>query len=527
MRDALRGAQDNPDEAVHALVEFATASREKRGTSFAGLLGRLPRPETWVIYFMFLYMLTFSVLAIWRHEIYSSARFDLGNMDQAVWNSAHGRILEATGIYGENASRLENHADFLLLLFVPLYWIWASPYWLLIAQSVVVGLGALPLYWISRRFLGRLPGGEWAAALIPVAYLFNYGIQSANYFDFHAQTMAATFLLFAFHYLLERRLWPFVAFAVLASLCKEEISLIVAVMGLYAVWPLKRPQWGAPIFAIGVGYFIFVMKVLLPAFDTGGGTDLISQRYGEVGGSIGGFVETLFTDPLFVLQYALSGNKGVYLFLLASFGGFVGLLAPHVLAIPVAELAINLLSSRSQMSEVYYHYAAPVIPFVFAAAAAGVALVGRGAMRVGGRMPAAVFVVGLALSILLSNAWSDYQRGPLPINDNNRRNPVFMKSMPDQYVKNIDEALSLIPEDAKVSASNWIAPHLTHRQHLYLFPTIEDAGYAVVDLARPSYYDAVDPPLANSALRRKLLGNPEFRLIYHRENVAVFKRVEP
>ncbi len=82
-------------------------------------LSRLPGPLVFVLVCAAIYFVVFSAFTMNRHEVYSSARFDLGNMDQAVWNTSEGRILEATSEDGENRSRLANHADFLLLLFAP------------------------------------------------------------------------------------------------------------------------------------------------------------------------------------------------------------------------------------------------------------------------------------------------------------------------------------------------------------------------------------------------------------------------
>lgn len=490
-------------------------------------------PAGFVWLFAALYALVFSALTIRRHEVYSSARFDLGNMDQAIWNSAHGRILEVTSETGENVGRLVNHADFLLLAYVPLYWVWASPYWLLVSQAVVVGLGAVPLYWLARRFLKR----DWPAAMISAAYLLSPGLQSANTFDFHAQTLAPTFLLFAFFYLLERRLLPFAAFAVLAALCKEEISLIVAMMGLYVALVHRRLTWGIPVFVAGFGYFAFVMGVLIPSFNDGTPSELVEGRYEEVGGSMSGMARTLFTDPAAVVGHALSGNKPAYLLDLIGLSLLLGLFSPAVLLIALPELAINLLSNRAQMSSVYYHYSAPIWPFIYLATAAGIAritgLVGRLASGRRWREDLISVLPGvLAFWVLLFGAYMDLVYGPIPPARNYIENPVVMRQLPDGYVQNLDEALSLIPDDGdvSVSASNWLAPHLAHRETLYLFPTREGAGgaadYIVVDLYRASYFTGVDRPRGQRALER-IIEDPRYRAIYTAPNVAVFERISP
>ena len=48
-------------------------------------------------------------------------RFDLGNMVQAVWSTAHGHPLRMTDLQGDQISRLAAHVDPVLVLFAPLY----------------------------------------------------------------------------------------------------------------------------------------------------------------------------------------------------------------------------------------------------------------------------------------------------------------------------------------------------------------------------------------------------------------------
>jgi uncharacterized membrane protein len=496
-----------------------------RGDSSGSLkkrMSRIPAPLAFVLVVAAVYFIVFAAFTMNRHEVYSSARFDLGNMDQAVWNTSEGRVLENTSIEGENRSRLANHADFLLIAFAPLYWISASPHWLLAIQAAVVGLGALPLFWLARRFLKR----EWPAALIAGAYLFNPGLQSANTFDFHSQTLAGTFLLFTFHYLLERRLWPFVFFAVLASFCKEEISLLVAMMGLYMLFVERRARWGIPVFAAGVAYFLFVMFAVIPAFNEGGASELVAERYGPVGGSIGGVFMTFLTDPVAVLGHVFTTDKLLYLTHLVGLGGMLGLLSPAILLIPLPEIAINLLADRDQMTNINYHYSAPIIPFMYVGCAAGLAAVARflSKRNVSDELLrlAPLMFCGW---VLFMNAYMAFGYGPLPFAEFHRNNPVAMQSLPPERVENIDEAVSLVPDDAKVSASNWIGAHLAHRTHLYLFPTIGDADYVVVDLARASHFTDVDREKAQRVLQNDLIENPDYEPVFSESNVAVFRRV--
>ncbi len=84
-------------------------------------------------------------------------------------------------------------------------------------------------------------------------------LQFAALDEFHPVTLAIPLLLFAFVFLEEDRRWLAVPFLVLAALCKEEIPLVIAVMGLYfalrkrALWPLLVTAGGRPVLPAGRG----------------------------------------------------------------------------------------------------------------------------------------------------------------------------------------------------------------------------------------------------------------------------------
>ena len=61
-----------------------------------------------------LYLAVFSALAVARHDAFETLAFDLGNYDQAVWNTAHGRLLRFTNVEGLTI-RLAQHVEPILL----------------------------------------------------------------------------------------------------------------------------------------------------------------------------------------------------------------------------------------------------------------------------------------------------------------------------------------------------------------------------------------------------------------------------
>ena len=194
------------------------------------------------------YAFGFGALSVLRYRSFNAGRFDLGNMTQAVWATAHGHPLVVTNLQGQQVSRLGSHVDPILALFAPLWWLWPSPSMLLAAQAVAVALGALPVFWLARKHLGS----ERAGLGFALSYLLYPATEWLTLNEFHPVALACPLLLYAFWYLDEDRFAPFAAFAVLAALTKEEIPLVIAGMGLWYVLSRRRFREGAVIAALGL-----------------------------------------------------------------------------------------------------------------------------------------------------------------------------------------------------------------------------------------------------------------------------------
>src|SRR5438093_1581235 len=156
------------------------------------------------------YAIVFSVAGVLDYVGFRSAGYDLGNAVQAIWNTAHGRLLESTAENGEQFSRLGWHVDPLLTLFAPVALIWSSPVPLLVVQAAAVSAGALPVFWLARKHLGS----EAAAARFAPAYLL-YPATQWNAVDpntgFHAVSLSLPLLLYALWWLDEERWGRFLA----------------------------------------------------------------------------------------------------------------------------------------------------------------------------------------------------------------------------------------------------------------------------------------------------------------------------
>jgi uncharacterized membrane protein len=435
------------------------------------------------------YAAGFSALSVLRHRAFTTGRFDLGNMTQTVWNTAHGDFLELTSLQGEQISRLAAHTDVILLAFVPLWWLWPSPELLLVTQSVLVALGALPVFWLARKHLASERSGLGFA----LAYLLYPATQWLTLNEFHPVALATPLLLFAFWYLDEDRLVPFALFGVLAATTKEEIALVVAGFGLWYAVARRRRTGGGVIAACGVAVSLLAVLVVIPHFNENGSA--FRSRYDNVPAE------------------AFEGDTLRYLFHL----GFplLGLfaLAPLALVATLPEFVLNVFSTTETQTSIHFHYTAGLIAPLVIAAVLGAKRVRRAPIAV--LLVAACVIGGWKLGAV--PLWGyvpggeDFERGAATRSDHDRV---------------AERALRLIPRGAVVSATNSLGAHLSERRRVLNLPKLSDSTWVAIDETRSSYGDRL-APIPSAAAVVRLRRNPRWKLVFQEDGIVVFQRRTP
>jgi uncharacterized membrane protein len=453
----------------------------------------------------------FGSLSILRHRSFNTGRFDLGNMTQAVWATAHGHPLAVTNLEGDQVSRLGSHVDPILVFFAPLWWLWPSPSMLLAAQAVSIALGALPVFWLARKHVGS----ERAGIGFALAYLLYPAVQWLTLNEFHPVALACPLLLFAFWYLDEDRLVPFAVFAVLAALTKEEIPLVLAGMGIWYALSRRRFREGATIAAIGLCVTAVSVEVVMPHFNAGASSRFY-ERYGALGGSPHEVVETIFTHPGRLFTTAFDREGLHYLIDLFLPLALLFAAAPLALIAAAPELALNLLSATHTQSSIHHHYTAGLIPPLIVASVLGAGRLARGRKERGTALAAAAVAVALLANYGLGAIplWRD-----LPGGESYQAYAAHVST----HDRVVERALNRIPGDAVVSATNSLGSHLSGRRRFLSFPHVEDAEWIAADETQPGYADRWDP-LATAKGLARLRRNPQWRLVFSEDGVLVFKR---
>jgi uncharacterized membrane protein len=457
------------------------------------------------------YAAAFSALSVLRHRAFQTGRFDLGNMVQAVWSTAHGHPLQVTGLRGDEISRLAAHFDPILATFAPLWLAWPSPDMLLTAQAVAVAVGALPVYWLARKHLGT----ERAGLAFALAYLLYPPTQWLTLNEFHPVALACPLLLFAIWFLDGGRLIPFALCGLVAATTKEEIGFVVAGLGLW--WALARGRRveGLAILAAGAAVALIAIEVVVPHFNRAGSSSFFA-RYSEVGGSPGGIVHTAVTKPWKLVTTAVTGRGLGYLARLFLPLGLLALLAPLLLLAAIPELAINLLSAATTQTSIHFHYTAGLIPVLIAATIFGAARLARSRPH-----RAAPLATGALVLALVSN----YALGAIPLWRYLPGGQQAEAHAADvtRHDRIAARALRLIPHSAVVSATNTLGGHLSARRRVLSFPIIQDAAWIAADETSPGYADRL-APLPTAVQLSWLQRNPEWRLVFERDGILIFHR---
>jgi uncharacterized membrane protein len=387
----------------------------------------------------------------------------------------------------------------------PVLWIWDDVRALLVVQSLVLALGAWPVYRLAaRRCGGRAPGLLWAGT-----YLLTPALGYMNRYDFHDLVIALPLLLAAMDALDERRLGWAGAWLALAVLTREEVGLAAAALGVWTAWRLKRPVWGGTVSLLALAWSVTALFVLIPHFREGHASDTLA-RYVWLGDSPGDVAVTLATRPwaLFATHYHRVRRLFFLIQLLWPFA-FLPLLGASRLWLAIPNLALSLASSAISQNSIYFQYNAPVLPFLLAAGIEGY----RRARAPGS---AALLLVG---ALAFAN-FAD----PAALKDVGRPYTIVDGIRPRPNRASFEAARRHIPPGASLLAGDHLAPHFSARQELAIFHTSRpnpSADWVILDVTDRRHLVDARPVRAQVAA---WIEEGSYRADFFRDGILVLRR---
>src|SRR5438128_7199907 len=299
-------------------------------------IGAVSPRAMWVVVFagITVYAGGLSYLSLFRHHALLTGIYDLGYYAQLSWELSKRQSPRSSvwhdAIWG-------NHATFILAVVVPFLWLLPNPATLLVIQSFVLALGAVPAYCLGRRVWDHPVAGAVTAG----AYLLYPPLQFANLFDFHADTFATPILLAAFASIFAGWTGWALAWAGLLMLVKEDMALVALTFGLYVAAVHRRPS-GLGLAAAAATVFRLRSWVVIPSWMRSPYFSALN-RWGHLGNTPWEIIASPVLRPDAFFSTVLQPERLGYLVLLLVPLAGRPLLAPEVMAVGLPPLVSNLL----------------------------------------------------------------------------------------------------------------------------------------------------------------------------------------
>jgi uncharacterized membrane protein len=441
---------------------------------------------------------------------------DLSIHDQAAWLLSRGHSPFVTLI---GANYFGDHLYWIMVAVAPFYWLFPSADTLLVLQSLALALAAIPAFMVARHKLRN----EWLACGVAWVYLLNPYIQWINRNGFHPDVFAVPLVFLTFWFAIRSRWRAFFAVIVLLMLVKEDVALLIVGMGIWVAFLLNR-RVGIRTTALGALWLFVNFRFLIPLLSgTGSLAAYMSAHINRIPfGGLTGFLHTLVTKPWRVVSYAFSDGRPLYYVQVFTPLAFVPWLSPSTLAAVILPLLANGLSTWAPQHSLQAQYGTLVVSGLVAAAIFGLA---RAPSR------ARWAIVGVMLVTALAGLWL---WGPVP----GSRHPATWPTRSEAYLEAANEAVSLVPSGAVVSAHYRFVPHLDHRTEIYEYPNpwvLTNWGDRLTEgqslpdrAARVEYVvfsrEDNDQGLSGEVFD-KLVASGEFKVVFDREGILVAHRV--
>lgn len=453
------------------------------------------RAELVVFGFVSVYVLVMSYYTVLQHNAFLTYWFDLGIYAQEFW-------LKLQGILGSNMFVFRP----ILFALVPLYAVFPRPETLLIAQSVILGLAAIPLYWFGRDELkSPLAGVVFAGAL-----LLYPPLHRVNTFDFHVEAFLIPFFLFALYYLHRRQWRRYFLFTALLLTTMHEASLLVGAMGMYALLRYRAPWLRLRRHSFSVSLFWpREAKITLFTVVMAGAAYTVAEFLSSW--SLGQFASSLLLQPDPIANRVLNNLSIKLTYIVESFGslGFLAFLSPAPLVMALPWLGFSFLHPAS--GDVFwfsFQYGSFVTPFVFVAGVGGVRKLATSINSISiSTVRRGVLLVGV--TSLLFFQWLSPLAQPWPVVDERRLV--------------LHRAIELIPDDASVLTQNELYPHLTGRYQLYGSISSEVMPeYILVDSRASHFRVRLSGPSLEEILPQ-LLGKGDYGILVQHDGIYLYQ----
>jgi uncharacterized membrane protein len=460
------------------------------------------------------------LLTLHRHFTFYSS-YDQGIFNQVFWNGTQGDFFQSTlssqlstnvvhrgEVPAVNYHRLGQHFTPALLLWLPIYYLFPNPATLTVLQSVLVTAAGLVLYALARVYLEPAIAG-----LITLSFYGANAILGPTLANFH-DISQIPLLVFSLLLAMEKRCWWLfwlLAIAILAV--REDSGITLFGVGVYLIVSRRYPRIGLIVASLSFVYLVALTNLVMPLFSDDISKRFMLERFGQY--ATGNEASTLdillgmLRNPVRLIVQLFTPFGETVRYLLGQWLplAFVPAVAPAAWAIAGFPLLKLLLGQGQSVLAISIRYAMNVAPGLFYGAilwwaGQGFGNFNRPLTKCQPRKLRPKFrrfwLFCLILSLLFTITSNPSRTLYFLIPDSIQ--PWVYVSAPQQWqrVPQIRALMSQIPDDASVSATTYLIPHLSGRRAVIRLPGLEysdDNGqrqfvdYLIADLWRLKHYE--------------------------------------
>ncbi|MEC4803744.1 MAG: DUF2079 domain-containing protein [Jaaginema sp. PMC 1079.18] len=431
-----------------------------------------------------------------RHALFYSSALDLGYHDQILYLLS---VNEKPIVSFWGSHFLGGHAEWLYYPLSLLYKLAPNVHWLFAIQAFSLAVAIVPLWHLGFYF--KLTHQQ--LQIVVLSYLLYPLVFNINFFDFHPEVMAVPLLFLALLFAYRKQTWLFCLAITLVLGCRASLSLLAISLGLWLIFFVKRKVCGIYSTSLGIIWFLVFTQILVPHFKPDGYHAV--SRYSELGDSIGEIAINVFLRPDLLATKVFTFDNAFYLILLivpVLWGFSVRHLSPLLAALPI--LGMNLISDTLSQKDLVHQYSVPILPFLL------LIIILNLAHNSSLLKKSKSILIWCFLCFLILAKYTSFAK--------------YFDILGEWDATR--QAVAQIETKGCVLTTSEIAPHLTHRQGLYLLShdvpsleTLEQYQYVLLSLRHPGYGSSLD--IAQQTLER-IETMPDFSLQFEQDEVYLF-----
>ena len=307
-----------------------------------------------VLFFVFtVYM---SLMGVCRYYSFTYDTFDFGIFAQMFDYMKETGVPNTTVERNMLLSHFAVHFSPFFYLLLPGYYIFSTPAYLCVMQTLFVGAGVFVVLGIVKT-LGFSPKMSLATCVMYLAYpSLTFGL----YFDFHENKFLTFFVLLTVYFMLKRKFVPFYISAVVLCSIKEDAAIYLVAIALYMLASQRLLKHGSLTLLLAVGYFCFAMCIK-PAFGTLEDMQFV-HRYSNYAidnqSSLTNIIKTVFLNFGYTVSQMFTAEKFEFILWMFLPVLFMPLLSKKVstLLLLTPMVLINLMTNWVYQYHVDYQY---------------------------------------------------------------------------------------------------------------------------------------------------------------------------